>query len=61
MSNTPKDRWNQVSGQVQIITKFDLWVTLGVEVWSLSVQDGMDFVQPNLVSGTLLDRLEWSL
>ena len=53
-----KNRWNQVSGQVQMITEQDLWQIYGVDRWWLQVQDGMDFVPgQNLASVSLLDRL----
>ena len=52
-----KNRWKQVSAQVQIITKEYLWRNFGVDVWYLEIQDGMDFRQPNLASISLLDRL----
>ena len=51
-----KDRWNQISGQVQIITKDYLWQKFGVDCYWLQVQDGMDLAQLNLASVSLLDR-----
>ena len=51
-----KDRWNQISGQVQIITKDYLWRTFGVDYGCLRVQDGLDFAKFNLASLSLLDR-----
>ena len=51
-----KDRWNQISGQVQIITKRHLVWTVGVHDWWLRVQDGVDSVTFNLASVSLLDR-----
>ena len=51
-----KDRWAQISGQVQIITKDYLWQKFGVDFWWLQVQDGMDNVQLNLASVSLFDR-----
>lgn len=53
-----KDRWDNISGQVQMITEQDLWQIYGVDRWWLQVQDGMDFVPgQNLASVSLLDRL----
>ena len=51
-----KDRWNQISSQVQIITKDYLWRTFGVDKMWLQVQDGIDRFNLNLASPTLLDR-----
>ena len=51
-----KDRWNEISGQTQIITKYFLRLTFGVDDECLRVQDGLDFTQPNLASPTLLDK-----
>ena len=51
-----KDRWNQISGQVQIITESSLWQNFGVDRWWLQVQDGMNTFQQNLASVSLLDR-----
>ena len=51
-----KDRWDQISGQVQIITKDYLWQMFGVDERYLRVQDGMDLAQLNLASVSLLDR-----
>ena len=52
-----KYRWDQISGQVQIITKEELWRTFGVDSWWLRTQDGMDLQTLNLGSVSLLDRL----
>ena len=55
---TPKEaktRWDQISGNMKIITKDYLTLTLGVNHRCLRVQDGMDFAQLNLASPTLLD------
>ena len=58
---TPKEaqkRWNNISGQVQMITENSLWQNYGVDRWRFQVQDGMDFVPgQNLASVSLLDRL----
>ena len=51
-----KDRWDQISGQVQIITKDYLRWTFGVDELSLRVQDGMEFAEINFAGLTLLDR-----
>ena len=51
-----KDCWDQISGQVQIITKDYLWRTFGVDDWHIRVQDRMDFYQLNFASLSLLDR-----
>ena len=51
-----KDRWDQMSNQVQIITKDFLWQTFGIDNWYLQVQDGMDHFQFNLADLSLLDR-----
>ena len=50
-----KDWWNQISGQVQIITKDYLCRTFGVDRSFLEVQDGID--RFNLLDATVLDRL----
>ena len=49
-----KDRWDQVSDQVQIVTKDYLRLNFRVDDWYLTVQDGMS--QSNLASASLLDR-----
>ena len=51
-----KDRWDQISGRVEIITKDSLWWRFGIDHWMLQVQDGMDTSQHNVVSLSLLDR-----
>ena len=51
-----KQRWDQISDQVQIITKDYLWWSFGVDYHWLRVQDGMDLNQLNLASLSLLDR-----
>ena len=56
---TPKearDKWNQKSSQVQVITKDFLTLTLGVDRRYLRVQDGLDSTQFNIASPSLLDR-----
>ena len=51
-----KDRWDQISSRVEIITKEFLWLTFGVDDRWLRVQDGMDFAEINFASLSLLDR-----
>ena len=49
-----KDWWDQISGQVQIITEDYLCRTFGVDRSFLEVQDGID--RFNLLDATVLDR-----
>ena len=49
-----KDRWDQISAQVQIITENYLCQKFGVDKSFLKVQDGID--QFNLLDATVLDR-----
>ena len=51
-----KDRWHQISNQVEIITKDYLWRTFGVDYGCLRAQDGLDFAKFNSASLSLLDR-----
>ena len=53
-----KDRWDKISGQVQIITKAYVRSTFGVNYVWLHTQDGMDSptYSQNLVDISLLDR-----
>ena len=38
-------RWNTIFGQVQIITRYNLWQNFGVDSFWLRSQDGMDTLQ----------------
>ena len=51
-----KDRWDQISDQVRIITKEYLRQKFEVEDCWLQVQDGMDRCKPNFASVSLLGR-----
>ena len=51
-----KNRWNQISGQVQVITKDYLRRNYGVDDRWLRVQDEMDVHQLKLASLSVLDR-----
>ena len=56
---TPKEakyRWDQISSQVQIITKECLRWKIGVDDRWLRVQDGMDFADINFAGLSLHDR-----
>ena len=49
-----KDRWEQISGQIQIITEDYLCRTFGIERNCLKIQDGID--RFNVLDATVLDR-----